>query len=289
MYLADHEEEYKLYQQGAAPLDELGESPRDRAYRHFLLWQYGALAREVRVLFDPDNLASRLFPRPRVLRQLIDRLNDEKPTDACAPGNEETVGWVYQFFNAEELERAFAEVRLSGKKFSKEDIPSVTQLFTPRPAVQFLVENSLGRLWLSMHPDSQLAPQMPYLVPPAADPPVAALKSVREIRSLDPACGTMHFGLVAFDLLVQMYREELANAGKEGWPAQPPVARDSEESRRRRGRVLFRERDLEGPPAPRRSDASFRRSLHKSAVHVQSQHEPGNVPVHEAGLQSQQG
>jgi hypothetical protein len=227
MYLPDHEEDYRLYQQGTAPLDELGESPRDRAYRHFLLWQYGELAKEVRVLFDPDNLASRLFPRPKVLRQLIERLNGEELKEAWKPGNEETIGWVYQFFQAEELEQAFAEVRLAGKKFSKEDIPSVTQLFTPRPAVEFLVENTLGRLWLAMHPDSQLASKMKYFVPPAADPPRHPVKSVREIRVLDPACGTMHFGLVAFDLLVKMYREEMANAGKEGWPATRPV--DQEE------------------------------------------------------------
>ena len=95
MYLPDHEEDYRLYQQGTAPLDELGESPRDRAYRHFLLWQYGELAKEVRVLFDPDNLASRLFPRPKVLRQVIERLNGEELKEAWKPGNEETIGWVY--------------------------------------------------------------------------------------------------------------------------------------------------------------------------------------------------
>jgi hypothetical protein len=228
MYLPDHEEDYRLYQQGTAPLDELGESPRDRAYRHFLLWQYGELAKEVRVLFDPDNLASRLFPRPKVLRQVIERLNGKELNEAWKPGNEETIGWVYQFFQAEELEKAFAEVRVSGKKFSKEDIPSVTQLFTPRPAVRFLVENTLGRLWLAMHPDSQLAFEMPYLVPRASDPRRVPVKSVREIRVLDPACGTMHFGLVAFDLLVKMYREEMAKAGKEGWPATRPVERQED-------------------------------------------------------------
>src|SRR5207247_4872391 len=66
MYLPDHPAEYQLYEQGMAPLDELAESPRDRAYRHFLLWQYGGLAKEVRVLFDPDSLASRFFPRPKI-------------------------------------------------------------------------------------------------------------------------------------------------------------------------------------------------------------------------------
>jgi hypothetical protein len=228
MYLPDHEEDYRLYQQGTAPLDELGESPRDRAYRHFLLWQYGELAKEVRVLFDPDNLASRLFPRPKVLRQVIERLNGKELNEAWKPGNEETIGWVYQFFQAEESQAAWDRVLKKKQKFQKSDIPVVTQIFTPRWIVRFLVENSLGRLWLAMHPDSQLASEMPYLVPGASDPPRVPVKSVGEIRVLDPACGSMHFGLVAFDLLVRMYREEMANAGKEGWPATRPVERQED-------------------------------------------------------------
>ena len=75
MYAAEHPEDGALYEQGATPQDELDEGPRDRAYRHFLLWQYSTMANEVRVLFDPDNLASRLFPRPKVLRNVINRVN----------------------------------------------------------------------------------------------------------------------------------------------------------------------------------------------------------------------
>ena len=84
------------------------------------------------MLFDPDNLASRLCPRPQALRHLIDLLSAEQLQDAWQPGNEETIGWVYQAFNAEELEQVFREVRVAKKKFEASDIPSVTQLFTPR-------------------------------------------------------------------------------------------------------------------------------------------------------------
>jgi hypothetical protein len=96
------------------------------------------------------------------------------------------------------------------------------QLFTPRWIVRFLAENTLGRMWVDMHPDSQLGAKLAYLVPIEGERPTP-LKSVCEITLLDPACGTMHFGLVAFDLFVEMYREEMANTGKPGWPQRPPL------------------------------------------------------------------
>jgi N-6 DNA Methylase len=203
--------------------DDFGEAPRDRAYRHFLLWQCGELAKEIRVLFDPENLPSLLFPRPAKLRELIDALNAEDRKEDWKAGNEETVGWVYQHFNAEEKAAAFDKVFKKKKKFEKTDLPAATQIFTPRWVVRFLVENSLGRLWLSMHPSSQFRESLAYLVPLPTDPPPVVLKPAKEIRILDPATGTMHFGLVAFDLLAEMYREELANAGTPGWPTQASV------------------------------------------------------------------
>jgi hypothetical protein len=227
-YLASHESDLKLFEQGSMPQDDLGEGPSDRAYRNFLLWQHGELAKEIKVLFDQDNLPSRLFLRPRVLREIIDSLNAEEMIEAWAPGDEETIGWVYQAFNSEELEKAFADARLTGKKFSRQEIPSVTQLFTPRLAVRFLVDNTLGRLWLSMHPDSRLAETFGYLAPLPLDSPKVPLKLAKEISVLDPATGTMHFGLFAFDLLLRMYREELENAGKPGWPEKASVEKEED-------------------------------------------------------------
>ena len=225
-YLSEHEDEQRLFEEGGQPIDDRGEGPSDRAYRHFLLWQFSKLAEEVKVLFDPANLASRLFPRPLVLRALVNELNGEDLKDYWAPGNEETIGWVYQFFIAEEKDEAFARVFKKKQKFQKEDIPAATQIFTPRWIVEYLVQNSLGRLWVAMHPDSCLAKEMPYLVPMPAATPAAVLKPAKEIRVLDPATGTMHFGLVAFDWLVKIYREELDNAGKPGWPSEPSVKSD---------------------------------------------------------------
>jgi hypothetical protein len=220
------------YEKGDLPQNGRGEGPRQRAYRSFVFAQCRKLSEEVQVLFDPDSLPSRFFPRPRVLKELVDLLNDPNLTEAWQPGNEETIGWVYQGFNSEELEQAFREVRISKKKFEARDISTVTQLFTPKWIVQFLVENTLGRLWLELHPDSNLANSLSYIAPfdyrQKANNKGQRIKSVKEITFLDPACGTMHFGLVAFDLFVEMYREEMANAGKPGWPEKPPVESEGE-------------------------------------------------------------
>src|ERR1035437_582781 len=183
MWSGSHTDEEALYNQGNSPndYDDFGEAPRDRAYRHFLLWQCGELAKEINVLFDPGNVPGLLFPRPGVLKELIDALNADDRKDDWAAGNEATVGWVYQHFNAEEKNAAFDKVFKKKKKFEKTDLPAATDFYTPRWVVRFLVENSLGRLWLSMHPDSQLAEALAYLVPLPAAPPSVAVRPVKEI------------------------------------------------------------------------------------------------------------
>lgn len=221
-YLAEHEDSLRLYEQGSLPQNEVGEGPRDQAYRHFLLWQCAQLSKEIKVLFDPENLASQLFPRPRALKSLVEMLNDPALADAWR--EEETVGWIYQYFNENEKKDVFDRLYKKKQKIRPEDIPAATQLFTPRWIVKFLVQNTLGRQWMQMHPDSRLAEKLDYLVPLAGEIPAEKMKPVREIEVLDPACGTMHFGLVAFDLLSEMYREELERAGSPGWPEKPSVA-----------------------------------------------------------------
>lgn len=211
-----------LHERGEMPVNPMGEGPRNVAYRRFLIWLCGELAREASVLFDPSTLASRLLPRPRVLRESVSALNDDDIVEAWRPGNEETIGWIYQVFNSEEKEAVF-DAFSRGKKVTPEQIAPATQIFTPRWIVRFLVENSLGRLWLGIHPDSRFRESLGYLVPSetvSRCPPRLA----RDITFLDPACGSMHFGLVAFDLFAEMYEEELTNAGKPGWPQKPSVS-----------------------------------------------------------------
>lgn len=224
-YLADpdHADDLVLYEQGDV----------DVAYRHFLLWQSGQIAQEIRVLFDPHTLVSRLFPRSRALEDLLDLLNDPALAEVWLA--DETVGWVYQYFNEPELQAAFEKVSSGSGKFEARDIPSATQLFTPHWIVRFLVQNTLGRLWVELHPDTRLRETdlLDYLVPREGESEIEdrqskietsePLRRVKDITLLDPACGGMHFGLVAFDLFAAMYEEELERAGEPGWPEAPSI------------------------------------------------------------------
>lgn len=211
-------EDYRHYENGMLPQDNLGEGPRDIAYRHYLLHVCAEQADQINVLFDPDALSSRLCPRPRVLTNLLDLINTANLANAWA--DDETIGWIYQYFNEQEKKEIFEQI--NKKKITTSEIPAATQLFTPQWIVKALVQNSLGRLWIQMHPDSRLLNQLDYLVPDP-DAPAVPLRLVREITLLDPACGTMHFGLVAFDLFAEMYQEEIDRTGDPGWPNLPSV------------------------------------------------------------------
>ncbi|WAS06093.1 BREX-1 system adenine-specific DNA-methyltransferase PglX [Gloeomargaritales cyanobacterium VI4D9] len=204
---------------------ERGGEYRSAAYHRFLLARCGELATEIRVLFDPDNLATRLAPPATALKQLAETLNTPDLAEAWQPGHEETLGWVYQDFNEADLEPLRG---LSSFKVPAELIPAKTQKFTLRWVIEYLVHNTLGTLWLEMHPDSRLAEQLHYHIPRQVAPDSTPVRTIRFIRLLDPACGTMHFGLVAFDLFVEMYREECERAGQPGWPEMPPVASPEE-------------------------------------------------------------
>ena len=119
----------------------------------------------------------------------------------------EVLGWLYQFYISEKKDQVMARKGA----VASEDIPSVTQLFTPDWIVRYLVENSLGRLWLRSRPGSSLRAAMPYYVDdPEGQAPADSLTVSRpeEIRLLDPACGSGHMLTYAFDLLFQIYEEE---------------------------------------------------------------------------------
>ncbi|MFZ5824243.1 MAG: Eco57I restriction-modification methylase domain-containing protein [Bacillota bacterium] len=137
----------------------------------------------------------------------------------------ETLGWAHQYAQEEAKERVFERLLKQGEKVPAGEIPAATQLFTPAWIVRFLVENSLGRLWLEMHPDSSLRGELAYLVREESGPgsTVDRPRLAREIRVLDPGCGTMHFGLAIYDLLARCYAEELERAGEAGWPVAPSV------------------------------------------------------------------
>ncbi len=224
---AGHEQDLADYEHSNSQIDARGEAPRDRAYRHYLLDLCAGFAKDIPVLFDTETLPSRLFPRPGALSGLIHLLNDEALADAWK--DFETIGWIYQSFNEEEKNKIDERLN-NGGKILPDEIPAATQIFTPKWIVKQLIQNTLGRMWLCMHPDSQLFemfdqennPLMDYFIPDI-DSPVVPLKNVSDIKLLDPACGTMHFGLVAFDIFAAMYQEEFNHAGEPTWPKNPSV------------------------------------------------------------------
>lgn len=120
----------------------------------------------------------------------------------------EVIGWLYQFYISEKKDEVFAGLKKS-KKITAENIPAATQLFTPHWIVRYLVENSLGRLWLLNRPSSKLAAKMDYYIAPE-EPEADFIRISRpeEIRICDPACGSGHMLTYAFDLLYAIYEEE---------------------------------------------------------------------------------
>ena len=116
----------------------------------------------------------------------------------------EVIGWLYQFYIAEKKDQVMARK----KAVPTEDVPAVTQLFTPNWIVRYLVENSLGRLWLLNRPESELRDQMPYYIEGETDSDFIRISKPEEIKLLDPACGSGHMLSYAFDLLSKIYIEE---------------------------------------------------------------------------------
>ena len=126
--------------------------------------------------------------------------------DACA--DVEVIGWLYQFYISEKKDAVFEGLK-KNQKITPENIPAATQLFTPHWIVRYLVDNALGRLWLLNRPQSRLAEQMEYYIPPEqAETDFLRIKGPEDIKVCDPACGSGHMLTYAFDLLYAMYEEE---------------------------------------------------------------------------------
>jgi hypothetical protein len=132
---------------------------------------------------------------------------------------DDALGWIYQAINAPALEAAYRGTARTGRKFTSGEIPAVTQLFTPRWVVEFLLQNSLGRIWVRIHPDTRLRESWKWFVDAPVEP--MPMRRALELRVCDPACGTMNFGLVALEMLREMYLEEMDRAGAGGWPDLP--------------------------------------------------------------------
>lgn len=120
----------------------------------------------------------------------------------------EIVGWMYQYYVSERKDEVFASFK-KGKKAERDAIAPATQLFTPHWIVRYLTENSLGRLWMLNHPESRLVDRMDYYIAPDVDAheDVLPIASPEEITACDPACGSGHILVYAFDVLAAIYEE----------------------------------------------------------------------------------
>ncbi|MGL6105628.1 BREX-1 system adenine-specific DNA-methyltransferase PglX [Romboutsia sp.] len=185
-------------------------------FKYILIKQCNALGNIMPVMFEkiedytelllPDNL----LVEGSVVRDLVSNISEEDFKEQV-----EIIGWLYQYYISEKKDEVFADLK-NNKKITKENIPAATQLFTPDWIVKYMVENSLGRLWLEGHPNEELQSGWKYYLEEAKQEPEVEteLEKIREeskslspeeITVLDPSMGSGHILVYAFDVLYQIY------------------------------------------------------------------------------------
>jgi type II restriction/modification system DNA methylase subunit YeeA len=189
---------------GTAPSPE----PQAEAYRLLVVAVCNDYHRIMPYLFERiDDYTELLMPDDLLSGNSILAYTREAMTPkACE--DVEVIGWLYQFYISEKKDEVFAALK-KNKKITPENIPAATQLFTPHWIVRYLVENSLGRLWMLNRPQSKLIDRMDYCIKPEqAETDFLKVGSPEELKICDPACGSGHMLTYAFDLLYAIYEEE---------------------------------------------------------------------------------
>ena len=185
-------------------------------YRYLLLTQCNALNSALPVMFERMGgytemlLPNNILRQDSVLGHMVSDIPEEDWQDAV-----QIIGWLYQYYNTELKDDTFAQLK-KNIKITKERIPAATQLFTPDWIVRYMVENSLGRLWLEGHPNAELLGGWKYYLDEAEQEPevesqLAKLreeyKTIKpeEIKVIDPCMGSGHILVYAFDVLMRIY------------------------------------------------------------------------------------
>ena len=184
------------------------QDPQGEAYRLLVVAACNYWFRAMPFLFERiDDYTELLMPEDLLSGNSILAYTREAMTpDACE--DVEVIGWLYKFYISEKKDQVFADLK-KNKKVNPENIPAATQLFTPHWIVRYLVENSLGRLWMLNRPDSGLIERMDYYIQPEEpETDFLRISSPEEIKVCDPACGSGHMLTYAFDLLYAIYEEE---------------------------------------------------------------------------------
>ena len=178
-------------------------------FRLVFLAQCAELAECMPAVFEKVGSAMELLLPMGLLRKdgVVGQLVVQIPEDDWREGVE-IVGWMYQYYVSERKDEVFASFK-KGKKAERDAIAPATQLFTPHWIVRYLTENSLGRLWMLNHSDSKLVDKMPYFIKPDEEHETEyrRISSPEEITCIDPACGSGHITVYAFELLAAMYEE----------------------------------------------------------------------------------
>ena len=187
----------------AAYLERAAESDDEGAFRLALEAACAELAGALPGVFE--GASCDLLPKGLLARgehNVLQHLVEDVPEDSWE--DVEALGWAYQFYNSERKDDFFK----SKRKATVEDIAPATQLFTPDWIVRYMVQNSLGRLWMLNNPDSPLKQRMEFYIEPDAEhEDFLRISGPEEITFLDPACGSGHILVYAFQLLTEMYRE----------------------------------------------------------------------------------
>ena len=187
----------------AAYLDRAAESDDEGAFRLALEAACAELAGSLPGVFE--GASCDLLPKGLLARgehNVIQHLVEDVPEDSWE--DVEALGWAYQFYNSE-LKADFLN---SKRKARPEDLAPATQIFTPDWIVRYMVQNTLGRLWMLNNPESPLKQEMEfYIEPDSADEEFLRVAGPEEITFCDPACGSGHILVYAFQLLTEMYRE----------------------------------------------------------------------------------
>lgn len=198
------------YQYTDLPVDKeeiaslLQQGKREEAYRKLLIAQCNELHKIMPFLFEKLADYTELLLPESLLHadSLINKLGKELGDENFE--HVEVIGWLYQYYMSEKKEQVGG---LKNTAVKKEDLPVVTQLFTPKWIVQYMVQNSLGKLYDEWKPENHLAKDWEYYLKSSEKLPIPGNISLEEIKVIDPACGSGHILVYAFDLLYDMYLE----------------------------------------------------------------------------------
>lgn len=183
-------------------------APQEEAYGLLLRAYCAAWNQTMPFMFAPDGDYTTLLMPADMLADSSVRAQAVRALTAEMCRDVEVIGWLYQFYIAERKAEVFAGFR-KNQKAGAAEIPAATQLFTPDWIVRYLVQNSVGRLWMLNHPSSRLIEKMDYYVEPTGDETdFLRITEPEQLTVMDPCCGSGHMLTYAFDLLYAIYEEE---------------------------------------------------------------------------------